>query len=38
MGIRCIEADLLQQDKVVRHDQAALARLLLDRFVKTRSR
>ena len=36
MGIKCIEANLLQQDKVVRHDQEALARLLLDRFVKAR--
>lgn len=37
MGLKCITADLLQQDRVVRHDQAALARLLLERFVKTRN-
>ena len=35
VGLKCIEADLLQQDRVVRHDQAALARLLLERFVRT---
>jgi uncharacterized cofD-like protein len=34
MGLKCIEADVLQQDRVVRHDQSALADLLLKRFVK----
>ncbi|HEY6464348.1 MAG TPA: YvcK family protein [Candidatus Acidoferrales bacterium] len=33
MGLKCIEADVLQQDRVVRHDQSALAELLLKRFV-----
>ena len=33
MGLKYIEADLLHQQQVVRHDQSALARLLLDRFV-----
>lgn len=36
MGLKCIEADLLQQDRVVRHDQSALAKLLLERFVKAK--
>jgi uncharacterized cofD-like protein len=35
MGLKCIEAELLQQDRVVRHDQTALADLLLERFVKS---
>ena len=35
MGLKCVEADLLQQDRVVRHDQTALADLLLERFVKS---
>ena len=35
MGLKCIEADVLQQDEVVRHDQTALAELLLERFVKS---
>jgi uncharacterized cofD-like protein len=38
MGMKCIEADVLQQDRVVRHDQAALAQLVLERFVKNRPR
>jgi uncharacterized cofD-like protein len=38
MGLQYIEADILRQDQVVRHDQDALARLLLDRFVKQRAR
>lgn len=33
MGLKCIEADVLQEDRVVRHDQSALADLLLKRFV-----
>lgn len=36
MGLKCIEGDLLQQDHVVRHDQVALAKLLLERFVKAK--
>jgi len=34
MGLRCVIADLLQEGKVVRHDQRRLARLILDEFVK----
>ena len=34
MGLKCVEADLLLEEKVVRHDQDALARLLLERFVR----
>jgi uncharacterized cofD-like protein len=34
MGLVCVSGDLLQQDTVVRHDQARLTRLLLDKFVK----
>jgi uncharacterized cofD-like protein len=34
MGLRCMTADLLQQDGVVRHDQRRLTRLLLEEFVK----
>jgi uncharacterized cofD-like protein len=34
LGLKHIEADLLQQGEVVRHDQEALARLLLERFVR----
>jgi uncharacterized cofD-like protein len=37
MGVKYIVADLLRQDVVVRHDQTALARLLLDRFVNHRA-
>jgi uncharacterized cofD-like protein len=37
MGLKCIEADVLQQDRVVRHDQSALAELLLERFVRERA-
>jgi uncharacterized cofD-like protein len=36
MGLECIQANLLQQDRVVRHDQIALAELLLNRFVRSR--
>jgi uncharacterized cofD-like protein len=35
LGLKYIEADILQQDRVVRHDQSALAALLIERFVKT---
>lgn len=37
MGLKCVSADLLQLDKVVRHNQARLTRLLLDAFVKHRA-
>jgi uncharacterized cofD-like protein len=37
MGLKCIEANVLQQDRVVRHDQSALANLLLRHFVNTGS-
>jgi uncharacterized cofD-like protein len=37
MGLKCVEADLLQQDRVVRHDQEALAKLLLEKFVRPHS-
>jgi uncharacterized cofD-like protein len=33
MGLRYVTGDFLQEDGVVRHDQRALAGLLLDRFV-----
>jgi uncharacterized cofD-like protein len=33
MGIRCITGDFLHHSKVLRHDQAKLARLLLQTFV-----
>ncbi|HWG59340.1 MAG TPA: uridine diphosphate-N-acetylglucosamine-binding protein YvcK [Candidatus Acidoferrales bacterium] len=35
MGLRYVVGDLLRQDGVVRHDQARLTRLLLDRFVRS---
>jgi uncharacterized cofD-like protein len=35
MGLRYVTGDFLQEDGVVRHDQRALARLLLDRFVNS---
>src|SRR5271170_4420557 len=34
MGIRYITGDFLHHDKVLRHDQSRLARLLLDKFVQ----
>lgn len=34
MGLGCVSGDLLQEGKVVRHDQRRLARLVLDEFVK----
>jgi len=34
MGLKCLQANILQQGKVVRHDQTALARLLVDRFIR----
>jgi uncharacterized cofD-like protein len=37
MGLKCVSADLLQLDGVVRHNQARLTRLLLDAFVKHRA-
>ena len=36
MGLNVIAGDLLQVEGVVRHDQAALTRLLLDKFVMSR--
>ena len=33
MGLRCVTGAILQQDGVVRHDQARLTHLLLDKFV-----
>jgi uncharacterized cofD-like protein len=33
MGLRYVTGDLLQEDRVVRHDQARLTRLLLEKFV-----
>jgi len=36
MGIRCVTGNLLQQEDVVRHDQARLTRLLLRKFVERR--
>ena len=37
MGLRYVTGDLLQQDGVVRHDQARLTRLLLNKFVNHRA-
>jgi len=37
MGIRYVMGDLLQEGAVVRHDQARLTRVLLDRFVENKS-
>lgn len=34
MGLRYVTGDLLRQDGVVRHDQARLTRLLLEKFVR----
>ena len=34
MGLRCMAAELLQENGVVRHDQRRLTRLLLEEFVK----
>jgi hypothetical protein len=34
MGLGCVTGDLLQEGKVVRHDQRRLARLVLDEFVR----
>jgi len=36
MGLKCITGDILHQDRVVRHDQDRLARLLIDKFVRGR--
>ncbi len=38
MGLRYITGDLLHHNKVVRHDQARLTRLLLEEFVKRQTR
>ena len=38
MGLKCIEADLLQEGGAVRHRQDALAKLLLERFVRAHNR
>jgi uncharacterized cofD-like protein len=37
MGLRCVMGDLLQEGAVVRHDQARLTRILLDKFVENGS-
>jgi len=34
LGLRCVTGNLLQEKGVVRHDQARLTKLLIDRFVK----
>lgn len=34
MGLGCVTGDLLQEGKVLRHDQRRLARLVLDEFVR----
>lgn len=36
MGLKYVTGDLVQQERVVRHDQTRLSRLLLDQFVKHR--
>jgi uncharacterized cofD-like protein len=38
MGVRYVTGDLLQQEGVVRHNQERLTRLLLEKFVKRRTR
>jgi uncharacterized cofD-like protein len=38
MGLRYITGDLLHHNRVVRHDQARLTRLLLEEFVKRQMR
>jgi hypothetical protein len=38
MGLRYITGDLLHYNRVVRHDQARLTRLLLEEFVKRQLR
>jgi uncharacterized cofD-like protein len=38
MGLRYITGDLLHRNRVVRHDQARLTRLLLEEFVKRQMR
>jgi hypothetical protein len=38
MGLRYITGDLLHHNKVVRHDQGRLTRLLLEEFVKRQMR
>jgi len=38
MGLRYVTGDLLHHNKVVRHDQARLTRLLLEEFVKRQTR
>jgi hypothetical protein len=37
MGLKYFLGDILQQEGVVRHDQARLTRLLLDKFVKNKA-
>ncbi len=34
MGLRCVSGNLLRQDGKIRHDEARLAKLLLDSFVR----
>jgi len=38
MGLAYVTGDMLHQDGVIRHDQTRLAQLLLDKFVKRRTR
>jgi len=38
MGLAYVTGDVLHQDGVIRHDQTRLAQLLLDKFVKRRTR
>jgi uncharacterized cofD-like protein len=37
MGVKYVTGDLVQQDKVIRHDQQKLTELLLERFVNARA-
>ncbi len=36
MGLKCVTADLLQHEDLVRHDPARLSRLLIEQFVNNR--
>jgi uncharacterized cofD-like protein len=38
MGLHYVTGDLLQEEGVVRHDQVRLTRLLINKFVRTRSK
>ena len=37
-GLRYVTGDLLQEENVVRHDEAAITRLLINKFVKTNAK